>query len=44
MRAKDIVNNKELWMKMFKETDFPQYIEKKYKVAGSSIIQEDEVE
>jgi RecA/RadA recombinase len=44
MRAKDIVNNKELWMKMFKETDFSQYIEKKYKVAVSSIIEEDEVE
>jgi RecA/RadA recombinase len=44
MRAKDIVNNKELWMKMFKETDFPQYIEKKYKVGFSSIIEEDEVE
>jgi RecA/RadA recombinase len=44
MRAKDIVNNKELWMKMFKETDFPQYIQKKYKVGFSSIIEEDEVE
>lgn len=44
MRAKDIVNNKELWMKMFKETDFPQYIEKKYKVGFSSIIEEDEVD
>lgn len=44
MRAKDIVNNKELWMKMFKETDFPQYIEKKYKVGFSNIIEEDEVE
>ena len=44
MRAKDIVNNKELWMKMFKETDFSQYIEKKYKVGFSSIIEEDEVE
>ena len=44
MGAKDIVNNKELWMKMFKETDFPQYIEKKYKVGFSNIIEEDEVE
>jgi RecA/RadA recombinase len=44
MRAKDIVNNKELWMKMFKETDFSQYIEKKYKVGFSNIIKEDEVE
>ena len=44
MRAKDIVNNKELWMKMFKETDFPQYIEKKYKVGFSNIIEKDEVE
>jgi len=44
MRAKDIVNNKELWMKMFKETDFSQYIEKKYKVGFSNIIEEDEVE
>ena len=44
MRAKDIVNNKELWMKMFKETDFSQYIEKKYKVGFSNIIEKDEVE
>ena len=44
MRAKDIVNNKELWMKMFKETDFSQYIEKKHKVGFSNIIEKDEVE
>ena len=44
MRAKDIVNNKELWMKMFKETDFSQYIEKKYKVGFSNIIEKDEIE
>lgn len=41
MRAKEIVNNKEFWMKMFKDTDFPKYIEKKYKMAFSSIIEED---
>jgi RecA/RadA recombinase len=41
MRAKEIVNNKEFWMKMFKDTDFPKYIENKYKMAFSSIIEED---
>jgi len=41
MRANDIVDNKEFWMKMFKETDFSQYIEKTYRMANGSIMEED---
>jgi RecA/RadA recombinase len=44
MRAKDIVNNKSFWMDMLKDTDFPKYIEKKYKVSTTSIIEDDEKE
>lgn len=41
MRAGDIVDNKDFWMKMFKETDFSQYIEKTYRMATGSIMEED---
>ena len=43
MRASDIVNNKEFWMKVFKETDFAKYIEKTYKIALGSIMEDDNV-
>jgi hypothetical protein len=39
-RAGDIVNNKEFWLKMFKETDFAQYIEGKYKMAMGAIMED----
>jgi len=43
MRASDIVNNKEFWVKVFKETDFAKYIEKTYKIALGSIMEDDDV-
>jgi RecA/RadA recombinase len=42
MRAGDIVDNKEFWTKMFKETDFAQHIEKKYKMGVGNIMGEEE--
>jgi len=39
MRAGDIVDNKELWTKMFNETDFKQYIENKYKMSTGSLLE-----
>lgn len=44
MRAADIVDNKELWMKMFKETDFADYIKNKYTLSTGSLMDEDEEE
>jgi len=44
MRAGDIVDNKDLWMKMFKETDFADYIHKKYALSTGSLIDEDDFE
>ena len=41
MRASDIVNNKELWMKIFTETDFAKFIESKYKFTTDSIMDSD---
>jgi RecA/RadA recombinase len=42
MRASDIVDNKEFWTKMFKETDFSKYIEKRYKIGLGSILEDEE--
>lgn len=42
MRAADIENNKEFWIKMFKDTDFAKYIESKYKMVQTSILEEEE--
>ena len=44
MRASDIVDNKDLWVKMFKETDFAKYIENSYKIGLGSIMKEEESE
>ena len=41
MRAGDIVDNKEFWIKMFQETDFAEHIEKKYKMSMGPIIEEE---
>jgi RecA/RadA recombinase len=41
MRAGDIVDNKEFWIKMFQETDLAEHIEKKYKMSMGPIIDED---
>jgi RecA/RadA recombinase len=38
MRATDIVDNKDFWLKIFKETDFAKYIENRYKMAMGSIM------
>lgn len=42
MRAGDIIDNKEFWLKMFQETDFAKHIESKYKMAMTSILDEEE--
>lgn len=44
MRAADIVDNKELWLKLFKETDFAEYIKKKYSLSTGSLMEQDDEE
>jgi RecA/RadA recombinase len=45
MRASDIEDNKEFWLKMFQTTDFAKFIENKYKMATGSIMEsEDETQ
>lgn len=44
MRAADIVDNKELWIKIFKETDFAEYIKKKYSLSTGSLMEQDDEE
>jgi len=44
MRAGDIVDNKDFWIKMFQETDLADHIEKKYKMSMGPIMDEEEVE
>lgn len=44
MRASDIVDNSELWTKMFKETDFATYIKNKYMLGAGKINQNDDLE
>jgi hypothetical protein len=41
MRAKDIVNNKDFWLKMFKETNIADYIKNRYSIGMGSIIGDD---
>lgn len=43
-RAADIVDSKEFWLNMFKETDFAEYIKKKYSLdtEGSLVYDDDE--
>jgi hypothetical protein len=40
VRAADIVDNKEFWLKMFKETDFAKHIKDKYSMAHGAILDE----
>lgn len=40
-RAKEIENNKEFWMEVLKETDLAGFIERKYKMAVESIMEDD---
>ena len=42
MRAADIVDNKEFWTRMFKETDFAKYIESRYKIGLGAILEDEE--
>jgi hypothetical protein len=43
MRAGDIVDNKEFWMKLFKDTDFAKYIENRYMMgSGGAILGDDD--
>jgi RecA/RadA recombinase len=42
MRAGDIVENKEFWVKMFKETDFAKFIETKYTMGMGSIMEDND--
>lgn len=44
MRANDIVDNKEFWEKIFKTTNFAEYIEKRYKIARTAILDDDVVD
>jgi hypothetical protein len=41
MRAKEIVDNKEFWLMMFKETDLATYIRDSYTMATKSLIDDD---
>ena len=41
MRAKDVQNNKDFWMAMFEETDFADYLKKKYSVGETSLVREE---
>lgn len=42
-RAADIVDSKEFWTDIITNTDFTKFIEKKYKIAAASIIDDDDV-
>jgi hypothetical protein len=39
-RAAEMINNKEFWMKLITNTDFAQYIEKTYKIANASLMED----
>lgn len=41
MRASQIETNMEFWVNMFKDTDFKKYIEKRYSVTSSGILNEE---
>lgn len=42
MRASQLEANMEFWVNMFKDTDFNEFIEKKYRVAMGDILNDDE--
>jgi RecA/RadA recombinase len=44
MRAADIVDNKEFWLKMFRETNIGEFIKNKYSLSSSTIMEEDDEE
>lgn len=41
MRMKDIENNSEFWVLLFKQTDFAEYIKKTYSVGTKPLIEDD---
>lgn len=43
MRAAQIVDNKELWMKMFKETDFADFIKKQYALSSGNLMDQEDI-
>jgi RecA/RadA recombinase len=40
MRAKDIVDNKEFWNRIIKDTDFAEYIKNRYSLTSTTLIDE----
>jgi len=44
MRAGDIAENKDLWLKMFKETDFAAWIKSHYSLSSGSLVSADDFE
>jgi hypothetical protein len=44
MRAGDIAENKDLWMKMFKETVFASWIKSHYSLSTGSLVSSDDFE
>jgi len=42
MRAKEVNDNKEFWLKMFEETNFGQYIKDSFTIGGSGAIMRDD--
>jgi len=42
MRASDIADNKDFWVKMFQETDFAKHIESKYKMSMGAMFEDEE--
>mgnify|MGYP003340975507 CR=1 FL=1 len=41
-RAGDIVDNREFWKSVLSETDFPQWIQSKYKLSDVNIMEDED--
>jgi RecA/RadA recombinase len=42
MRLKDIEDNKEIWLDLFQNTDFPSYIKRRYTLTSNSMVSNDD--
>ena len=42
LRAKEIVDNPEFWDKIFKQTDFVDFIKNAFTVGGNAILKDDD--
>ena len=42
LRAKEIVDNSEFWLKMFENTNLTSYIKNAYSVGGNVILQDED--